>query len=74
MIKLFKKVKNRHNSNQKAPLLGKYIDRQLVIAGEYLNGKTQYWNKASKLVALILFCLLFGIPCILLLVKAINHL
>jgi len=29
-------------------------------AANYLNRKTQHWNRASKLVALVLFALLFG--------------
>jgi hypothetical protein len=46
--------------------------RQLQVSG-YLNRKTQYWNRASKLTALFVFCLLFGGCCLLLLLKAIIH-
>lgn len=46
--------------------------RQLQVSG-FLNRKTQYWNCASKLTALLLFCLLFGGCCLLLLLKAIIH-
>jgi hypothetical protein len=35
------------------------IKRQRKLA-DWLERKTQYWNKASKLIALYLFCLLFG--------------
>lgn len=35
------------------------IRRQSQVAG-YLNRKTQYWNRTSKLIALALFCLVFG--------------
>jgi hypothetical protein len=45
---------------------------QAKVSG-YLNRKTQYWNRASKLTAFILFCLLFGGCCLLLLIKAIVH-
>ena len=27
---------------------------------DYLGRKTAYWDKASKLIALLLFCLVFG--------------
>ena len=37
----------------------KIIHRQTQFAN-YLNRKTQHWNKASKLTALTLFVLLFG--------------
>lgn len=39
----------------------------------YLGRKTQYWNRSSKIIALALFCLLFGGCCLLLLIKAIIH-
>jgi hypothetical protein len=42
------------------------IRRQTKIAA-YLNRKTQYWNKSSKLIALALFTLLFGGLCLFLL-------
>ncbi len=35
------------------------IRRQSQVAG-YLNHRTQYWNKSSKVIALILFCLVCG--------------
>lgn len=38
---------------------------------DYLNHKTQYWNRVSKLVALFLFCLLFGSICLYLIMKSI---
>lgn len=40
---------------------------------EYLGRKTQYWNRASKLTALLLFVLVFGGCCLLLILKAIIH-
>jgi len=46
--------------------------RQLQVSG-YLNRKTQYWNRTSKLTALLVFCVLFGGCCLLLLLKAIIH-
>lgn len=47
------------------------IRRQTQVAA-YLNRKTAYWNGTSKLIALILFCLLFGGFCLYLLIKACN--
>lgn len=35
------------------------IRRQTQVAA-YLNRKTAYWNKSSKLIALALFCIVFG--------------
>jgi hypothetical protein len=35
-----------------------------------LNRRTAYWNRASKLTALWLFCLLFGSVCLYLFIKA----
>jgi hypothetical protein len=40
---------------------------------DYLGRKTQYWDRRSKLIALALFCLLFGGICLLLFIKAIIH-
>ena len=45
------------------------ISRQTKIA-DYLNRKTAYWNKTSKLVLLILLCLLFGTVSLFLFIKA----
>jgi hypothetical protein len=46
------------------------IKRQSRIA-RVLNHKTQHWNKASKLTALLIFCLLFGSACLYLIIKSI---
>jgi hypothetical protein len=40
-------------------IAGKIIRNQTRFA-VYLNRKTQHWNRASKIVALTLFVLLFG--------------
>lgn len=37
----------------------------------YLERKTRYWDQASKLLALILLCLLFGGPSLYLLLQAL---
>jgi hypothetical protein len=49
------------------------VHGQQLQLSAYLNRKTQYWNRSSKLMALFLFCLLFGGSCLLLLIKAIIH-
>ena len=36
-----------------------------------LNRKTEYWNRSSKLIALLVFCLLFGGMSLYLFLKAI---
>ena len=46
------------------------IQKQTRLAN-YLNRKTQYWNKTSKITALVLFCLVFGGLSLYLLIKAI---
>lgn len=46
------------------------IRRQVRIA-DALNRKTQHWNRASKLIALVLFCLLFGGLCLYFIIKSI---
>ena len=51
-------------------IAGKIIRKQ-TQAANWLNRKTQYWNRSSKLIALLLFCLLFGSACIYLIIKSI---
>jgi hypothetical protein len=38
---------------------GAILSRQRRIA-DWLDRKTAYWDKRSKLIALLLFCLVFG--------------
>lgn len=74
-MKLFRKKKSNIVYLNSPPLIRiteAIHKRQLQVSG-YLNRKTQYWNRASKLMALLLFCLLFGGCCLLLLLKAIIH-
>ncbi|RKR79981.1 hypothetical protein BDD43_0067 [Mucilaginibacter gracilis] len=51
-------------------IANRIIKLQLRISG-YLARKTQYWNTSSKLIALILFCLLFGGASLWLLIRSI---
>jgi hypothetical protein len=61
---------NDHSDDRLAGrIAGAIIKRQRKLA-DWLERKTQYWNKASKLIALYLFCLLFGGLSLWLLMKA----
>ena len=74
-MKIFRKKKGIVAYREKPLLIriaGTIHKRQLQVSG-YLNRKTQYWNRASKLTALFVFSLLFGGYCLLLLLKAIIH-
>jgi hypothetical protein len=58
------------NTDALAGRIANRIIRRKTQMADYLNQKTQYWNKSSKLVALFLFCLLFGSTCLYLIIKA----
>lgn len=62
-MKLFKRKKsvtaNLRTDALAARIAGSILRRQTRLA-QYLNRKTQHWNKASKLTALGVFVLLFG--------------
>lgn len=47
------------------------IVRKQTRIANYLNRKTQHWNRASKIIALILFSLVFGGVSVYLLIKAL---
>lgn len=74
-MRLFGKRKKGRPASENAlgMRIGKVLQWQQIRFSGYLNRKTAYWNRASKLIALILFCLLFGGCCGLLLIKAIIH-
>lgn len=46
------------------------IRRQTRLA-DTLNRKTQHWNRASKIIALLLFCIAFGGLCFYFIIKSI---
>lgn len=73
-MKLFqtRKKGTRITSGVGAQVQGFAAQKQRKMA-DYLSRKTQYWNRTSKIIALVLFCLLFGGGCLLLLIKAIIH-
>lgn len=76
---LFRKRKHRPLSERQERLAGRVASaivlRQIRVAN-YLNRKTQYWNRGSKIIALGLFSLVFGGLSLLLLIRAfiiIHH-
>ena len=53
-----------------ARVASRVLRRQTKIA-DYLNRKTQYWNTASKVIALLLFAVLIGGLCLYFIIKSI---
>jgi hypothetical protein len=53
-----------------AEQLATYTDRWQRRVADYLGQKTAYWNRTSKIIALTIFCLLFGGCSLYLLIKA----
>jgi hypothetical protein len=74
-MRLFRKRRrgNRIAENGLITQLNQSIGKQQRKFADYLGHKTQYWNRASKIIALVIFCLLFGGFCLLLFIKAIIH-
>jgi hypothetical protein len=70
-MRLFKKHRTSDfTENAFAVRVSQFFEaRQQRLAG-YLFRKTQHWNRNSKIVALMLFCLLFGVCCFWLILKA----
>jgi hypothetical protein len=48
------------------------VEDRLRQCAAYLDRKTLYWNRGSKLLALALFCLVFGSVCLWLLMRAMG--
>ncbi|HEY8929586.1 MAG TPA: hypothetical protein VIM55_10375 [Mucilaginibacter sp.] len=70
------KKRNTPLTNQQERLAGRIalaiIRRQARIA-DYLNRKTAYWDKRSKLIALALFSLAFGGLSLYILLTSLFH-
>lgn len=67
-----KKVKGLNpQTDRLAGWVAKGITSKQRRFARYLERKTWYWDRASKLLALILLCLLFGGPSLYLLLQAI---
>jgi hypothetical protein len=72
-MRLFKKRKAR--GGIESPLnirVNRTIEQKQRKAAGYLGRRTQHWNRASKLISLALFCLLFGGCCLWLILKALR--
>jgi hypothetical protein len=70
----WKSAKSRVLTERQERLAGRIaaaIVRRQTRVADYLNRKTQYWNRSSKLIALFLFCLVFGGISLYLLLRAI---
>jgi hypothetical protein len=69
-----KRNKRRALTDRQERLAGRValaiVRRQTQVAN-YLNRKTAYWNRASKIIALLLFSLVFGGLSLYLLIKAL---
>jgi hypothetical protein len=48
------------------------VESRLRRIAAYLDRKTLYWNRGSKLIALVLFCLVFGSMCLWLVMRAMG--
>ena len=51
-----------------------WVDGRLLWLAAYLGRKTLYWNRGSKVIALAVFCLVFGSACLYLLMRALGWL
>jgi len=71
-MRLFKRKQRINRPNRVAGYLEQALNRRQEQLADYLNRKTQYWNRASKLILLLLICLLFGGASLWLLIRAIN--
>ncbi|MBB6108677.1 hypothetical protein SAMN05421821_10288 [Mucilaginibacter lappiensis] len=73
-MRLFKRRKTGSIADNHALVKASmFIAEKQRKAAEYLGRKTQYWNRNSKIIALVIFCLLFGGAYLLLLINAIIH-
>jgi len=73
-MRLFKK---RDKGSQEPAIwlvsLRNSIERKQRKLADWCTRRTQYWNRASWLIALALFVLLFGGACLLLCINAFIH-
>lgn len=72
-MRLFKKRKARGVIESPLSIrFNRIIEQKQRNAAGYLGRQTQHWNRASKLISLALFCLLFGGCCLWLTLKAVR--
>jgi hypothetical protein len=55
----------------KTDRIANYVLRRQERTARWLNNRTQHWNKASKIIALLLFVLLFGSLCLLAIIHSL---
>jgi hypothetical protein len=75
-MKLFRK-RNKStmvSENQLLVRMTGVIERLHQRIAAYLGRKTGYWDRKSKIIALAIFCLLFGGISLFILINAIHHL
>ena len=74
MIKIFRRKKQRPSQIQLGfRLVRVRIDKEQHKWADYLSGKTAKTSHTSKLIGLVLFCLLFGGSSILLILHGFNN-
>jgi hypothetical protein len=71
-MQLFSKQKQRARQSRIAGQIEMAISRRQRQIADHLNRKTQYWNRASKLILFLIICLVFGGASLWLLIRAIN--
>lgn len=69
---LFRKRKKLTNSSKAASRIEMAIIKKQHQFADYLNRKTQHWDRASKLILLLTICLIFGGASFWLLIRAIH--
>ncbi|MDB4925520.1 MAG: hypothetical protein JWR23_1576 [Mucilaginibacter sp.] len=72
LMRLFRKRIKTSSPNRVASQIERAIAKKQRQVADYLNRKTQHWNRASKLILLLLICLVFGGASLWLLVIAFN--
>ena len=73
-MSLFKIKRNKSARRVERPFVAQLraaLDRRQRKLADYLGRETAYWDRKSKIIALALFCLVFGGLSLLLLLKAI---
>ncbi|WP_179412675.1 hypothetical protein HDF19_13020 [Mucilaginibacter sp. E4BP6] len=70
-MRLFKSKQRVTRQNRVTGYLGQVISHRQRQIADHLNRNTQYWNRSSKLILLLLIFLLFGGASLWLLIRAI---
>jgi hypothetical protein len=71
-MQFFSKQKQRARRERLLSQVELSISRKQKRIADELNRRTQHWNRASKLILLLLLCLLFGGASLWLLLQACN--